>query len=148
MTYGQMTSLSMNQVLLRSINTTVSSLLPVLSLLVVGAFIMGAVTLQEFSVALTVGLLAGAYSSVFVAAPVLVALKERESKYKAIRERLQSQGVDVTRSAERVGLTGAGSPAIAAAATPSSADSADKSAPVASPSGVIPPRPRKNQRKR
>jgi preprotein translocase subunit SecF len=117
-------------------------------LLIVGAFIMGAVTLQEFAVALTVGMLAGAYSSVFVAAPVLVALKERESKYKAIRERLQSQGVDVTRSAERVGLTGAGSPAIAVTATPSSADSADKSAPVASPSGMIPPRPRKNQRKR
>jgi preprotein translocase subunit SecF len=148
MTYGQMTSLSMNQVLLRSINTTVASLLPVLSLLVVGAFIMGAVTLQEFSVALTVGLLAGAYSSVFVAAPVLVALKERESKNKAIRERLQSQGVDVTRSADRVGLLGADSPAIAASSTAPSADSADKPLPVASPSGVIPPRPRKNQRKR
>jgi preprotein translocase subunit SecF len=148
MTYGQMTSLSMNQVLLRSINTTVSSLLPVLSLLIVGAFIMGAVTLQEFSVALTVGMLAGAYSSVFVAAPVLVALKERESKNKAIRERLQSQGVDVTRSADRVGLVGTGSPAIAASSTAPSADSADKPLPVASPSGVIPPRPRKNQRKR
>lgn len=109
---------------------------------------MGAVTLQEFSVALTVGMLAGAYSSVFVAAPVLVALKERESKNKAIRERLQSQGVDVTRSADRVGLLGTGSPAIAASSTAPSADSADKSLPVASPSGVIPPRPRKNQRKR
>jgi preprotein translocase subunit SecF len=109
---------------------------------------MGAVTLKEFSVALTVGMLAGAYSSVFVAAPVLVALKERETKYKAIRERLQSQGVDVTHAVERIALTGAGSPAIAVTATPSSGDSADKSAPVASPSGVIPPRPRKNQRKR
>ncbi|MEY3511890.1 MAG: hypothetical protein RL486_555, partial [Actinomycetota bacterium] len=99
-------------------------------------------------VALTVGMLAGAYSSVFVAAPVLVALKERESKNKAIRERLQSQGVDVTRSADRVGLLGAGSPAIAASSTTPSADSADKPLPVASPSGVIPPRPRKNQRKR
>jgi len=148
MTYGQMTSLSMNQVLLRSINTTVSSLLPVLSLLIVGAFIMGAVTLQEFAVALTVGMLAGAYSSVFVAAPVLVALKERESKYKAIRERLQSQGVDVTRSTERVDRMGAGSPAIASSPTVASADSAEKSAPAASPSVVIPPRPRKNQRKR
>jgi preprotein translocase subunit SecF len=109
---------------------------------------MGAVTLQEFAVALTVGMLAGAYSSVFVAAPVLVALKERESKYKAIRERLQSQGVDVTRSTERVDRMGAGSPAIASSPTVASADSAEKSAPAASPSVVIPPRPRKNQRKR
>jgi preprotein translocase subunit SecF len=148
MTYGQMTSLSMNQVLLRSINKTVSSLLPVLSLLIVGAFIMGAVTLQEFAVALTVGMLAGAYSSVFVAAPVLVGLKERESKYKAIRERLQSQGVDVTRSVDRIGLTGADSSAIASSPTVASADSAEKSTQVSSPSVVIPPRPRKNQRKR
>jgi preprotein translocase subunit SecF len=116
--------------------------------LIVGAFIMGAVTLQEFAVALTVGMLAGAYSSVFVAAPVLVALKERESKYKAIRERLQSQGVDVTRSVDRIGLTGADSSAIASSPTVASADSAEKSTQVSSPSVVIPPRPRKNQRKR
>jgi preprotein translocase subunit SecF len=148
MTYGQMTSLSMNQVLLRSINTTVSSLLPVLSLLIVGAFIMGAVTLKEFSVALTVGMLAGAYSSVFVAAPVLVALKERESKYRAIRERLQSQGVDVAHAAERIAPMGADSSAIASSPTVASADSAEKSTQVSSPSVVIPPRPRKNQRKR
>ncbi len=70
MTYGQMTSLSMNQVLLRSLNTTITSLLPVISLLVVGAGIMGAVTLEEFSIALLVGLVVGAYSSIFVAAPV------------------------------------------------------------------------------
>jgi len=151
MTYGQMTSLSMNQVLLRSINTTVSSLLPVLSLLIVGAFIMGAVTLQEFSVALTVGLIAGAYSSVFVAAPVLVALKERESKYKVIRERLESQGLDVRHAIPRSGdddgapiasrarsSLGGESTAVDGATSPAT--------PV--PSGAIPPRPRKKQRKR
>jgi preprotein translocase subunit SecF len=150
LTYGQMTSLSMNQVLLRSINTTVVSLLPVIALLVVGAGIMGAVTLEEFSIALTVGLLAGAYSSIFVAAPILVWLKEHQSKFKVIRERLQSQGVDVTHASARVDLLGvdAGSPAISADSTKTSRDSADGSAPMAAPAGVIPPRPRKNQRKR
>jgi len=151
MTYGQMTSLSMNQVLLRSINTTVSSLLPVLSLLIVGAFIMGAVTLQEFSVALTVGLIAGAYSSVFVAAPVLVALKERESKYKVIRERLESQGLDVRHAIPRSGDDDGAPIASRARSSPggesTAVDSATSTAtPV--PSGAIPPRPRKKQRKR
>lgn len=149
LTYGQMTSLSMNQVLLRSINTTVVSLLPVIALLVVGAGIMGAVTLQEFSIALTVGLLAGAYSSIFVAAPILVWLKEHQSKYRVIRERLQSQGVDVTQAAARVDLVSATPSAIAS--TPTSGDSGGPSGPVAkpvAPSGVIPPRPRKNQRRR
>lgn len=151
MTYTQMTSLSMNQVLLRSINTTVSSLIPVISLLVVGAGIMGAVTLEEFSVALTVGLSVGAYSSVFIAAPVLVWFKEKEPKYAAIRERLAAQGVDTGRSPERaaermpepVGVTAAGG----ATDEPVAGDgpALPKSTPA---SGVIPPRPRKKTRKR
>jgi preprotein translocase subunit SecF len=101
MTYGQMTSLSMNQVLLRSLNTTITSLLPVISLLVVGAGIMGAVTLEEFSIALFVGLVVGAYSSIGVAAPVLVWLKEREPKNRAIRDRLLAQGYAVDHKAAR-----------------------------------------------
>ena len=101
MTYGQMTSLSMNQVLLRSLNTSIVSILPVISLLVVGAGIMGAVTLEEFSIALLVGMVVGAYSSIGVAAPVLVWLKEKEPKNRTIRERLAAQGVDVTRKAPK-----------------------------------------------
>jgi preprotein translocase subunit SecF len=150
LSYGQMTSMSMNQVLLRSINTTVVSLLPVIALLVVGAGIMGAVTLEEFSIALTVGLLAGAYSSIFVAAPILVWLKEHQSKYKVIRERLQAQGIDIAHASARVDLLGAGvgSAAISAASKPVAGDSVSAPASIAAPSGVIPPRPRKNQRKR
>ena len=150
LTYGQMTSLSMNQVLLRSINTTVVSLLPVVALLVVGAGIMGAVTLEEFAIALTVGLLAGAYSSIFVAAPILVWLKEHQSKFKVIRERLQSQGVDVAHAAARVDLLGAtpGAPAIDGSSTSATASGATALGTTSTPSGVIPPRPRKNQRKR
>ena len=150
MTYGQMTSLSMNQVLLRSINTTVVSLLPVLSLLIVGAGIMGAVTLEEFSIALTVGLTVGAYSSIFVAAPVLVFLKERQAKYRAIRERLASQGVAVDRPASVSTATSsassAASPADIATGTAAGAGAGPTSARTAS--GVIPPRPRKKTRKR
>jgi preprotein translocase subunit SecF len=155
MTYGQMTSLSMNQVLLRSLNTSIISILPVVALLVVGAGIMGAVTLEEFSVALLVGMVAGAYSSIGVAAPVLVWLKEREPKNKAIRERLAAQGVDIGRPAERPSgqrllevedLSHEESHPGAEGGV----DVVDLPAPTGprTPAGTVPPRPRKKSRKR
>src|SRR4051812_22701966 len=88
MTYTEMANMSMNQVLMRSINTSITALLPVLSILVVGAWIMGATTLEDFGLALLVGLLAGAYSSIFIATPVVAWLKEREPQYRLVHERL------------------------------------------------------------
>lgn len=79
MTYTEVTSYSLNQVLMRSVNTTITSVLPVLAVLVVGRFILGAVTLQEFAIALLVGLVVGTYSSLFVATPIVAWLKEREA---------------------------------------------------------------------
>ncbi len=64
-------NVSVNQVLLRSLNTSIAAMLPVLSLLLIGAGILGQVTLQEFALALLVGMFTGAYSSLFVAAPLL-----------------------------------------------------------------------------
>ena len=87
-TYSDITNLSMNQTLMRSLNTSLAAVLPVLSLLVVGSFIFGAVALQDFSIALLVGLISGAYSSIFVATPILAILKEREPRYRQIRVRL------------------------------------------------------------
>jgi preprotein translocase subunit SecF len=66
-------------------------LLPVLSLLIVGSWILGAVALREFALALFVGLLAGSYSSIFIASPVLAIVKEREKSYRAIRARIERQ---------------------------------------------------------
>lgn len=79
MTYTEVTSYSLNQVLMRSVNTTITSVMPVLAVLVVGRFVLGAVTLQEFAIALLVGLLVGTYSSLFVATPIVANLKEREA---------------------------------------------------------------------
>ena len=67
--------------LLRSINTTLASALPVASLLLVGAGLFGQVTLREFAIALLVGMLTGAYSSIFVAAPLLGWLKGRSAAF-------------------------------------------------------------------
>ena len=80
--YGDIVNLSMNQVLMRSINTSLAAVLPVISLLVVGVWLMGAIALQDFALALLVGLLAGSYSSIFIATPILAVLKGREPRYR------------------------------------------------------------------
>lgn len=92
MTYMDMVNTSLNQVLMRTLNTSLTALLPILSLLVIGSFILGATTLQEFAVALLIGLGAGAYSSIFIASPLLAILKEREPRFAAIRARLVRTG--------------------------------------------------------
>ncbi len=76
-TYTEMMNLSLNRVLMRSVNTSITSVLPVASMLVIGSFVLGALTLQEFSVALLVGIVVGTYSSLFVAASLVTWMKER-----------------------------------------------------------------------
>ena len=100
--YSQMVNNSLNQVLMRTLNTSITALIPIASLLVIGSFVLGAATLQEFALALLVGLGASAYSSIFIASPLLALLKEREPRYRALRNRLEG------RSAPLV-ATGAGS---------------------------------------
>ena len=92
MTYAQLINLSMNQTLARSINTSAVAIIPVLAVLLVGAELLGASTLQEYGLALFVGLLSGAYSSIFIAAPILCMLKEHEPRWVAIENRLATRG--------------------------------------------------------
>jgi len=91
-----MVNLSMNQTLMRSINTSFVALLPILSILVIGAQFLGAKPLQEFGLALFIGLASGAYSSIFIASPLLAMMKEREGRYATIRQRLSARGEAVT----------------------------------------------------
>lgn len=76
--YSEIVNEAMNSVLARSLVTSLTSLLPVGSILFVGSFILGASTLRDFALALFVGIAAGTYSSIFVAAPLLAIWKERE----------------------------------------------------------------------
>src|SRR5262249_39673795 len=85
--YSKMVNRSMNQVLMRSLSTSFVAVLPVASLLFVGSGLFGAIALRDFALALFVGLLTGAYSSIFVATPLLSWWKEREPRYRALRER-------------------------------------------------------------
>lgn len=88
-TYGELMSRALNAVLLRTLNTTTTSLLPVVSMLVIGDWIMGVVTLRDFALALLVGMLVGAYSSVFVASPIVVLLRSRTQDEKHRRARAE-----------------------------------------------------------
>ena len=91
LTYTAMANRSLNEVLMRSLNTSFVALLPVASLLVVGVGLEGALALREFGLALFIGLLIGAYSSIFVATPILAWWKEREPRYRALAERSASR---------------------------------------------------------
>ena len=73
--YADVLNVAMNQVLMRSLNTSISSVVPVLSLLLVGAGLLGQATLAEFALALLLGMVIGAYSSIFLAVPLLGLLK-------------------------------------------------------------------------
>ena len=92
LTYPQLINLSMNQTLARSINTSMVAILPVLAVLLIGAQLLGATTLQSYGLALFVGLLSGAYSSIFIASPVLCMMKEREPRWVQIADRLAKRG--------------------------------------------------------
>jgi preprotein translocase subunit SecF len=120
-TYSEVVNLSMNQVLARSINTSLVAILPILSILVIGAWVLGASALQDFGLALFVGLTTGAYSSIFIASPTLALLKEREPRYAEIRRRLAASASVSKRitpvAAAHGDLSGAVALAPAAAAT-------------------------------
>ncbi|MGH9052076.1 MAG: protein translocase subunit SecF [Acidimicrobiia bacterium] len=100
--YSEIVNRSMNQVLMRSINTSLTSLLPVGSLLFVGSFLLGASTLRVFALALFIGIASGTYSSIFVAAPLLAAWKEREARWERLRRRVGRRDEVEWSTAERV----------------------------------------------
>ncbi len=90
-TYSEAANLAVNQTLMRSINTSLFALLPVAGLLFVGAGLLGVGTLKDLALVLFVGLAAGAYSSIFIATPVVTDLKEREQRYIALRKRVMAK---------------------------------------------------------
>jgi len=90
-TYTDAANQSINQVLMRSLNTSITGLLPVGSLLFVGSFLLGAQTLRELALALFIGLTTGTYSSIFLATPALAVWKEREERWQKLRSRISAR---------------------------------------------------------
>ena len=103
MLYEDIVNISMNQVMMRSLLTSFASILPVISLLLVGAGLLGAVSLREFALALLVGMVSGVYSSIFIATPLLAFLKAKSGKTSR-RERLL--GDDLRAAVMGAGMTG------------------------------------------
>src|SRR5215203_5795840 len=126
-TYSEAANLAVNQVLVRSINTTVIGVLPVSALLFAGAVILGEGPLKDLALALFVGMVSGAYSSIFIATPLLAQLKERTPDMVKLRARVASRreregqktGAPVRRPASTSDVDGdhAASPAAVVAAT-------------------------------
>jgi preprotein translocase subunit SecF len=115
MTFSEAANLAVNQTLMRSINTSLIALLPVAGLLFVGAGILGVGTIKDLALILFVGLASGAYSSLFLATPIVVDLTERDPRYKALTKRVVAK-----RASERRKLaeaSAAGEPAVAGAGT-------------------------------
>src|SRR5947199_6900496 len=91
MTYSQAANLAINQTLVRSINTSIIALLPVAGLLIIGAGLLGAGSLKDLALALLIGLASGAYSSIFIATPLVVDFKEREPTYQQLARRVAAR---------------------------------------------------------
>ena len=146
--YADVVNVSMNQVLMRSLNTSVAAVLPVLAMYIIGGQLMGAVALQDFSLALIVGLAIGSYSSIFIASPLLVMLKERDPRYKNLTSQ-HATGLELERlvlggsyeghrreiaRARRTSVVAEGEAIVTAATTPEAVL-------------THPPRPRKKKRR-
>jgi preprotein translocase subunit SecF len=111
-TYSDAANLAVNQVLVRSINTTIIGVLPVVALLFAGAVILGEGPLKDLALALFVGMVSGAYSSIFIATPLLAQMKEREPDMKKLAARVRARRAKEAQK-ERVAATTASSPSSA-----------------------------------
>lgn len=103
MPYEDIVNISMNQVMVRSLLTSFSSILPVISLLILGSGVLGAVALREFALALLVGMISGVYSSIFIATPLLAVLKSKAGR---TSRRPRMLGDDLRAAVMGSGVTG------------------------------------------
>ncbi|MWA09857.1 protein translocase subunit SecF [Streptomyces sp. BA2] len=140
-TYSEVANRSINSTLVRSINTTVVALLPVAGLLFIGGGFLGAGMLNDISLSLFVGLAAGAYSSIFIATPLVADLKETEPQMKALKKRVLAKRAAAAAKGESVES--------AAAAEDEDDERQDDDVPEdAAPAGVVGPRTQPASRNR
>jgi preprotein translocase subunit SecF len=102
-TFGEIANRSINSTLVRSINTTVVALLPVAGLLFIGGGLLGGGMLNDIALSLFVGLAAGAYSSIFIATPLVSDLKSREPAMQALSKRVRAKRLKAEEREEQEG---------------------------------------------
>ncbi|HKD88423.1 MAG TPA: protein translocase subunit SecF, partial [Streptosporangiaceae bacterium] len=105
--YSQAANLALNQTLVRSINTSLTALLPVAAILVVGTLLLGNGELKDLSLVLFVGMLSGTYSSICIATPVLADLKERQPEYKQLAKQVALRAAGGRSALRRAAKSGA-----------------------------------------
>ncbi len=115
-TYSEAANLALNQTLVRSINTSLTALIPVASILFIGGALLSAGTLNDLSLVLFIGMLSGTYSSICIATPVLAGLKEREPQHKDLVKRIRQREAGGRAAAKRASA-GAGQGVLAATAS-------------------------------
>ncbi|MFE5285587.1 protein translocase subunit SecF [Nocardia sp. NPDC056611] len=120
-TYAEKANLAANQTLMRSINTTVIGILPIIGMLVIAVWLLGVGTLKDLALVQLVGMIVGGYSSIFFAVPILVSLKETWGPVAAHTKKVLNRRAGGSRArvgaaaAERAGVAGRGSDANGAA---------------------------------
>ncbi len=95
-TFAEQVNLAINQTLVRSINTSVVGVLPVASILFIGASVLGAGTLRDISLALFVGIIVGTYSTIFIAAPAYSHMREGEAKFAKAEKKILAKRSAIT----------------------------------------------------
>lgn len=99
-TYSEAANQALSSTLVRSLNTSLVAILPVAAILFIGTTVLGAGTLKDLSLALFVGMIVGTYSSICVATPLLVQLKEREPRFQALRANVAKRAASPKRQAK------------------------------------------------
>jgi preprotein translocase subunit SecF len=98
-TFSEEVNLAVNQTLVRSINTSVVAVLPVAAILFIGAFVLGAGTLKDLSLALFIGIIIGAATTIFIAAPMYALIRAKEpalvKQAQRVEERRRNEAVTV-----------------------------------------------------
>ncbi len=137
-TFAEQANLAINQTFMRSINTTLISIIPVISLMVVAVWLLGVGTLKDLALVMLVGVMCGTYSSIFFATPLLVTLRERTELVRthtrrALDRRKPAKAAQKAAAAVESGQSGAEQEAVAAAPAAARNAVADKPAPGARP---------------
>ncbi|MET4049950.1 MULTISPECIES: protein translocase subunit SecF [unclassified Rhodococcus (in: high G+C Gram-positive bacteria)] len=117
-TYAEQANLAVNQTLMRSINTTVIGVLPVLALMVVAVWLLGVGTLKDLALVQLVGMIVGAYSSIFFATPLLVTIKEKWGPVAGHTKKVMAKRAEVAQRGGVVGMVESSAATVPAPATP------------------------------
>jgi len=133
-TFAEQANLAINQTFMRSINTSLISVLPIVALIVVAVWLLGVGTLQDLALVQLVGVLVGTYSSIFFATPLLVSLRERTELVRAHTRRVENRRRGAAaKTGGEVGTTDAAEPDTVGASVATAVVAPDKPAPGAKP---------------